>query len=486
MRYTDFLLLASEPHLLKADGKKRLTFNLIAPGIDEHPIACELDVKHLDDLKEKASGCKAVWNDARLLGEALAAALLPSSIWNALNNKITQAAGVKEGVRVRLMLSGSELNNWPWEFIVFNRAGGEIKASDFLALMPNVSLVRHKAASLPAWSTTARIPVRVLVVVASPSGWPKLEVAKERDIIMEALAGCGQLAVESVEHARRSQLPHKTNPVHLFHFAGHGKFEKEELSPVPGALAGKSSIILEDEYGDGDPLDAELLALQLRDAGVRVAVLGACLTAQRDDVNGWSSAAEALLKAEVGAVVAMQFPVFDKSARLFAERFYGALSVGLSIDEAVTAGRVAVAASDDPRGWATPVLHLRSPDGIIFPEFQANPGLAKQRETVRSNISNIRMKFGILEGTARAVNIGKIEGTDPGKTMTGIGQGLSSMKIEIEAGHMPPTGSATAVEIGSATEKRRRSNKSKPAARKRTEKRRRSNKSKLAAPERRG
>jgi hypothetical protein len=205
MRYTDFVLVASEPHVVKAEGKKRLTFSLFAPGIFSDPVLCELDVRALGDLKEKASGPAADWKDARLLGEALAAVLLPPAVWNALNNKITQAAGAGEGVRVRLMLSGHELNNWPWEFILFNRAGGESKVSDFLALMPNVSLVRHTSTPLPAWRVTAKIPVRVLVAVASPTGWPKLNVVGERDVVVKALAGCTQLTVDSVEHAQRQQ-----------------------------------------------------------------------------------------------------------------------------------------------------------------------------------------------------------------------------------------------------------------------------------------
>ena len=161
MRYTEFVFLAREPRIVKAEGKKRLTFGLLAPGLFNDPVPRELDVIAVGDLKDKAGGPEGPdfdWKDARRLGEALGAALLPDEVWNALNNRITQAAAAQEGVRVRLMLSGSELNNWPWEFTVFNRAGGEIKISDFLALMPNVSLVRHTATPLPAWRVEAKVP----------------------------------------------------------------------------------------------------------------------------------------------------------------------------------------------------------------------------------------------------------------------------------------------------------------------------------------
>lgn len=66
MRYTDFVLLASEPRLLKAEGKKRLTFKLLAPGVFNDPLSSELDVRSLSDLKDKATSADANWGDAPL------------------------------------------------------------------------------------------------------------------------------------------------------------------------------------------------------------------------------------------------------------------------------------------------------------------------------------------------------------------------------------------------------------------------------------
>lgn len=397
MDYSDLELLAQEPTIVKEDGKKLLRFSLTAVKV-LGPIKCELDLRRVRQLKDAAIALEATWKEARELGEALTSVLLPTEIFNVIDNRLTVATARNEGLRIRLILSGSELNNLPWEFLLFNRAGGEGKVSDFLCLTPNVSLVRHPASTLPAWSVKAALPVKVLVAAASPEQWPKLKVSQEVGLIQKALEKNSQVSVSTLEHAKRAEMPDKTHPAHIFHFAGHGKFERQQ-SAVPGAYEGRSSLILEDEYGDEDVLDADLLAVQLRDAGVRVAVLGACQTAQRDDVNSWSSVAESLLKAELGAVVGMQFPVGDDSASAFAERFYGALAIGLSIDEAVSAGRVAVAALDDARGWANAALYLRAPDGVIFPAIAADPRLdtARQQVTVRiaQEAENV---FGILRG----------------------------------------------------------------------------------------
>lgn len=386
MRYTDLQLLARDPSIVEANGKKLLTFTLIVPGVLEEATNCELERKTVRELKKAAIAPEATWKEAGELGEALSSALLPPKIFNIVNDGINVARANKEGLRIRLILSGSELNNLPWEFLLFNRAGGEAKASDFLCLMPNVSVVRHTASPLPAWRLEETLPVKIMVAAASPEQWPALNVSREVELIKKALENNSQVVLSTLEHADQKGIPDKTNPAQIFHFAGHGQFQQQQ-SAEPGKYEGNGGVILEDEHGDADVLDADLLAVRLRDAGVRVAVLGACQTAQRDDVKTWSSVAEALLKAELGAVVGMQFPVLDTSATAFAESFYAALTIGLSIDEAVSAGRVAIASADDPRGWANPALYLRAPDGVIFPAIAKAPNLETARQQTRLNVS---------------------------------------------------------------------------------------------------
>jgi hypothetical protein len=69
LKYTDFILLATEARIVKAEGKKRLTFSLLAPGILNDPVPCEHDARAVDDLREKAARTDAEWKDAWQLGE---------------------------------------------------------------------------------------------------------------------------------------------------------------------------------------------------------------------------------------------------------------------------------------------------------------------------------------------------------------------------------------------------------------------------------
>ena len=378
MRYTDLELLAEQQDVVKADGKRLLKFNLTVVGVLA-PTQCEIDLGEVRKLKIAALQDDATAKEAAALGAALSAALLPTEVFNEVSNRISVATAGKEGLRIRLILSGSDLKNLPWEFLLLNRGGGEAKLSDFLCLNPNVSLVRHPVTTLPAWRLGATSPVKVMIAGASPANWPPLNVSKEVALIQKALAANPHVTVSTSEKAQTSDLPDKANPAHIFHFAGHGNFEKQQ-SAKPGAFEGTGSLILEDEYDLPEVLDADTLAVRLSNAGVRLAVLGACQTAERDDVNVWGSVAESLLKAELGAVVGMQFKVRDDSAIAFAEKFYNALAIGLSVDEAVTAGRVAVASLKDAKGWANPALYLRAPDGVIFESIAADPKLQAERQ----------------------------------------------------------------------------------------------------------
>jgi hypothetical protein len=455
MRYTDLELLAQNPEVVRAEGKRTLTFTLTAVG-SLSSIKREVDLGAIRNLRKAALGSEPTWKDAAALGAALSAALLPTEISNLIDKKIEVASANKEGLRIRLILSGSELNNLPWEFLLLNRGGGEAKLSDFLCLNPNASLVRHPPTPLQAWRLEVTPPVKVTVAAASPEGWPQLDVSQEVALIKRALENNPHVRVSAVEKAQTNGIPDKTNPAHIFHFAGHGQFEKQQ-SAKPGAYEGTSSLILENEYGEEDVIDADVLAVRLRDAGVRLAVLGACQTAERDDINVWSSVAESLLKAELGAVVGMQFPVRDDSATAFSEKFYNALAIGLSVDEAVTAGRVAVASLKDAKGWANPALYLRAPDGVIFESMAADPKLQAERQqatvTINQSVKKLSgkmtgLRFKVLRPGSSSIIIQDVDHVEKGAELVGADGNEVGGSLHVEQTIEDAAGDITGVSIG--------------------------------------
>ncbi|HET92200.1 MAG TPA: CHAT domain-containing protein [Chloroflexi bacterium] len=443
MVYEDFELLATDVQEVKEEGMKRILFQVRVPrspcGEAIQGLPCEYDARQMRECLKDWERRALDWPAVIELGTWLGALLFPEPVRELLVRSLDLVRAQERGLRLRLLLEGA-LHNVPWEYVLLNRGGGEAATTDFLALLPNVSIVRHQAATLPAWGVEAALPARLVMALAGPSGYAALDLDEEQRLIVRAL--------EKTPHIEATFIPEATaetllpeGPAHLFHFAGHGDFERR-MGAQPGTVEGEGMIVLEDGYGDPAPLSAGQLALRLRQAGVRVAVLGACRSGRRDDVNVWSSVAAALLKAELGAVVGMQHTIRDDSAIAFSGAFYRTLVAGLPIDEAVTNGRIAVAQLD-AQDWGVPVLYLRARDGVVFPEYTADPDLEAAREEL---VVRAKQRIKELHGKAVTIKIGKMT------------QGRVEGKQEIEV--VAEGGEATVLEIdelggGSATAKQK-------------------------------
>lgn len=402
MKYNDFEVLATHVKSIKGSGKNCMTFQVQVPRSPAGE--CLEGISSEYETREMQEHLKALddWAKVITLGNWLTSVLFPSTISDLLIRSLDVVRSSQEGLRIRLLLE-KELHNIPWEYMLLNRGGGEATITDFLGLMPNVSIVRHQAATLPAWDITAELPTQMVVVLASPATYPPLNLQEEQRVIEQALAENPDMKATFVLNAILATLLPDIKHTHLFHFAGHGDFEKQ-MGPSPGAIEGQGVLIVDDGRGYPERISANQLALQLRQAGVRVAVLGACQSGCRDTTNVWSSVATSLLKADLGAVVGMQDTVKDKSAIAFAKNFYRALVSGLPIDEAVTSGRIAIACTD-PKGWGIPVLYLRAPDGVVFPEYTADPGLEETRKQLRVTA---RQRIKELHGKAITVDISRM------------------------------------------------------------------------------
>jgi len=67
-------------------------------------------------------------------------------------------------------------------------------------------------------------------------------------------------------------------------------------------------------------------------------------------------------------VVAMQYSIHDDTAICFSREFYCALALGLPVDTAISEARrgIYIDCGAQKRDWGTPVLFMRSPDGVIL------------------------------------------------------------------------------------------------------------------------
>ncbi|MEH2154036.1 CHAT domain-containing protein [Nostoc sp.] len=342
------------------------------------------------------------------LGEHLANLLLPPKEIRNLFEQVIKDAGQDGGVRLRLLTSEPELARLPWEYTYLPLNPGETGYRHFLVLNPQISLVRHEpiAKKHPKVEGIDPKQLRLLVAMANPK--KDLNLEREKNNLTKVFE---EFKVDGVTLEWQPLLENATirdlkdalmKKPELFYFAGHGHFDQEGYILLQTAASGAT-------YS----MPATELALQLKQAGVRVAVFGACESAQRDGASEWAGVAPTLVAEGVPVVVAMQYEILDNHAIAFSEIFYAALAAGLSVDEAVAAGRLAmlgqdasnqrklevVSESSDSKSfsneepanvqWGVPVLYMRSADSIIFP--RKTSAVAEQiRRVIQLNIGSIK------------------------------------------------------------------------------------------------
>ena len=300
------------------------------------------------------------WEAAEAFGKRLFEAVFQGNVRDLLTASLNQIDDeTYRGLRIRLRLVNTpELNNWPWEYLYHP------SLRQFVVLSTQTPLVRYLDLPRPPKSLTVTPPLRLLVMISDPKDYSRLNVAGEKDKIAKALnnlAGRGVLKVEWLETATLVELQNrlrKLDPVHIFHFIGHGGWDTEKDDGY---------LLLTDEHGDGRKVDANRLATILGDhKSLRLAVLNACEGARGSVTDPFAGTAVTLVNLGLPAVLAMQFEISDPAAIQMAQVFYESLADGLPVEGAVAEARKMIFADGNDVEWGTPVLYLRANDGKLF------------------------------------------------------------------------------------------------------------------------
>lgn len=235
----------------------------------------------------------------------------------------------------------------------------------FLAV-EEVNFVRNVETAIPADRVPPRkAPLRILVVVAQPLGTDHLSFEEETEVIrggFRRLLNAGIAEIEILSHATPDSL-HRAleaaaQPFDILHFIGHGTFD-----PGSDGQRGKGALVLEDEQGGIQQLDAPTLRQIVARRGIRLVFLNSCESGRGGDADFNRGVAPALLAAGVPSVVANQFSVLDTAATAFARHFYWSLAIGTPVGDAAREARVAVNASipGEALDWAIPVVFAQNP-----------------------------------------------------------------------------------------------------------------------------
>lgn len=298
-------------------------------------------------------------------GRQLFASLFTDHVETAFRRSQDRAQSERKGLRVRLRVDAPELAALPWEFLYDPSEG------DYVCLSTGTPVLRYFEFDRPPEAVAVQRPLSVLGVIASPSDRPALDVRHERERIEQATArlqASGDVRVEWLEGStwRDLQRAMRRGPYHVLHFVGHGGFD---------AAAGEGVLAFTDDAGRSSLLGATEVGRLLADhQSLRLVVLNACLGARGSGEDVFSSTSAILVRRGIPAVVAMQYEISDLAAIEFSRSFYDAIADGLPIDAAVAEARKAVSVSARSSvEWATPVLHMSAPDGMLFRFEGARP-----------------------------------------------------------------------------------------------------------------
>jgi CHAT domain len=257
-----------------------------------------------------------------------------------------------------------ELADVPWEFL------HNATSNQFLSLSPDTPLVRYLDLPLAARPLAVTPPIRVLVMISSPTDFPQLDVAAEWDRLNSALHDLIERGLVSLTRLPSASLgslqrPLRLSQYHIFHFIGHGGFDEQ---------AQDGALLLEDARGRGRLVSGQDLGVMLTGhRSLRLVILNACEGARSSSSDPFAGVAQTLIQQAIPAVIAMQFEITDDAAITFAHEFYGAVADGYPVDAALAESRRAIFAQGNEFEWATPVLYMRSPNGQLFRLARTSP-----------------------------------------------------------------------------------------------------------------
>ena len=276
----------------------------------------------------------------------------------------------------------------PWEYL------WDSKTEDYLALRPNTHLIRRLSAGATVRKFTVRAPLKVLGLLAEPWNQQNYERVEARRALENALSPeQGAVILEprpTFPDMVRALSDHQP---HVLHLVAHGGFRAER----GGTLA------LEDQYGDTHSVSAQDFASQVAGSNVRLVVLNSCLSGSGEGAVAFQGVAQALMRAGVPAVVAMQYSVPVVTANRFSEQLYRSLSGGNPLDEAVSTARRVLHADPEltDHSWAMPTLYMNSGQWALAQKTsQATEAATPPPRRVPSNLGSITHRANRFVGRA--------------------------------------------------------------------------------------
>ena len=237
-------------------------------------------------------------------GAMLFTALFTGKLLQLYDQSLSHAQSRGRDLRIRLrVLDDPLMAALPWELLY------DTREQRFIALQPDVVLTRTAEAQQPVRDLAVAPPLRVLAMAAQPTDMAALDLDRERSQLERSLARLGagvELHWVDGQSWRALHDALQKADWHVFHFLGHGLFDR---------TAGSGALAFAGDDGLAELHTAEELSRLLGDLdALRLVVLNACEGAQGGDSQMDAGIAQQLVRAGVPAVVAMQAPIRDTYA----------------------------------------------------------------------------------------------------------------------------------------------------------------------------
>ena len=304
------------------------------------------------------------WDAARAVGARLFAALIPTPLDEMLYAGYRDTFQHQKPLALHLSLGEADrFLTLPWEYL-FDPVRREFPALSVHSPFARYANLMQRIRPLPVDG-----PIRALVVVADPTGYPAIDGRRAWLNVVDTLdylAADGRLFLEQLQkptlHDLRRRL--RSGDFHIVHFIGHILYDDQ---------AQDGRLIFEDEMARGRPVSGEHLGQILRDSyDTRLVILESADTVF-DTFNPAGLAAARLIQRGVPATVALPVDLAGDLTMAFLHELYVATVSYEPIGQAVAQARAAMVAERNAPVWGVPWLLSRTPDGFLFDDGRLPP-----------------------------------------------------------------------------------------------------------------
>ena len=353
-------------------GMATIAFELPLHRRDQHAIVQRL----LTDAGDDAALRNEQFSLARQVGGKLFDTIFHGPIQELWQESWRQAYASRASLRVQLGIGDDPaLRALPWEYLY------DDTREEFLALSVHTPVVRHQPAAHKIRALAVEPPLRVLVVMAGPDGYPPLAIGRDwRNLVdtVDYLAADGRMTFDRLPKPTLLDLQRRLRqqPYHIVHFVGFAVHDAQTQAGV---------LVFEDEMGRGRSVSGDHLGKLLSDHySLRLAVIDVRNAARIGGVDPAADVAEQLVRRGAPAAVYQPSRLRSRPSLAFMHAFYDALAAFRPVDVAMAEARRAIQLEESGASWGLPHLVSRIPDGQLFERYAPPPPAPKPRLHMRS------------------------------------------------------------------------------------------------------